>query len=472
MADTIITDKGMKALPSASDIYIIETGKRGHGRFVGRITPASARLFYYRYTPPGGTRVMQLIGPYDSKGDGIKTFTVLQARGRAHALTALYLVGQHDLRGHLEKRQADKRQAEADARRAVADARQAKLEATKVAKEVAARRITVRRLFVQWQLAELAPHARADGSHTGRKDGGQWVLDSFERRLFPTLGEVAAEDVRKAQLLEILDKYKAEGRRRSANVMLANLKQMFRFAADRDIVFRNPLEGIKRSSVGGKDVERDRVLNDGEIHALGALVPKANVGPRTAAAIWIILATACRVGELMSAKWEDVDLVANTWYLPDTKNQRDHLIHLSDFAVRQFETLAALKEVKIDGATLPWLFPNSKGLSAVCVKSFGKQLADRQRLPEQRMRNRTKNTGALALVGGGWTAHDLRRSGATIMAGLGVSTDVIDECLNHKLQSKVARVYIKDRRLTQQAHAFDSLGDKLDQLTRGKVMPA
>ena len=43
-------------------------------------------------------------------------------------------------------------------------------------------------------------------------------------------------------------------------------------------------------------------------------------------------------------------------------------------------------------------------------------------------------------------AHNLRRTAATLMAPLGVSTDVIDKCLDHKLQSKVARVYIKDRR--------------------------
>ena len=43
----------------------------------------------------------------------------------------------------------------------------------------------------------------------------------------------------------------------------------------------------------------------------------------------VILATACRVGELMSARWEQIDEEARTMYLPDTKNQRDHTVHLS-----------------------------------------------------------------------------------------------------------------------------------------------
>jgi hypothetical protein len=53
------------------------------------------------------------------------------------------------------------------------------------------------------------------------------------------------------------------------------------------------------------------------------------------------------------------------------------------------------------------------------------------------------------------------------MAGVGVSTDVIDECLNHKLASKVARIYIQDRRLAEQARAFDALGARPETIIAG-----
>ena len=68
------------------------------------------------------------------------------------------------------------------------------------------------------------------------------------------------------------------------------------------------------------------------------------------------------------------------------------------------------------------------------------------------------------LPGGRWTAHDLRRTAATMMAQLGVSNDVIDECLNHIIASRVSRVYIRDRRLAEQAKAFDLLGKKLSEI--------
>jgi integrase len=468
-----ITDRAMRAQPQTKDTWLIDPAARGEGRLVGRITPAGTRCFYYRYTAADGSRVRLLLGAFDPHGDGAAGFTVQQARDRCRELTALHRSGIKNLREHFEQQQRDREQAEADARRAAEIARQRAEEEARERAAAAARRVTVRTLFEQWQRVELAPHTLADGTRTGRKDGGEWVRQSFERRLFPKLGDVAAEDVRKPDLLAILDETKAAGQRRTANVLLADMRQMFRFAAEREIVARNPLEGIKRASVGGKDVERDRVLDEAEIKVLWAAVPAASMSKRSAAAIWLILATACRVGEAMAARWENVDLEKATWYLPETKNERDHTIHLSALALRQFKVLYGLREVTKDAdgkdAPMPWVFPATDPTTHVCIKSFGKQLADRQRAADKRMKNRTKNTASLILTGGRWTAHDLRRTAATLMAKAGISTDVIDECLNHKLQSKVARVYIKDRRLPEQARAFDALGRRLEAITTGVV---
>ena len=44
------------------------------------------------------------------------------------------------------------------------------------------------------------------------------------------------------------------------------------------------------------------------------------------------------------------------------------------------------------------------------------------------------------------------------MAAQGVSGDVVDECLNHVIESRVRRTYIRDRRIVQQRHVFDVLG--------------
>jgi integrase len=349
------------------------------------------------------------------------------------------------------------------------------------------RRITIRKLFDRWAAIELAPRIAADGRRLGRKDAGAYTLAQFQRRIFPRLGDVAVEDVRRGDLLALLDAVKAEGKLRTANVVLTDLKQMFRFALARDLIQRNPLDTITKRDVGGTPTERARVLSVDEVRMLAKVLPGSGLQSRFVCGVWLILSTGVRVGELLGATWADspqpraqlqstanacevklgvVDLERRTWHLAETKNQRDHTVRLSAFALEQFRQLFALRESEPDrpDRSVAWVFPNLAASGPVNVKSLGKQLSDRQREPTQRLRGRTKATSALVLPGGRWTAHDLRRTAATLMASLGISGDVIDECLNHMIESRVRRTYIRDRRSAAQAKAFDALGSHLKAL--------
>lgn len=395
----------------------------------------------------------------------------------------------------IERRAANRLQAEAEAAERQRHDRE-RIEAARAAEHAAARRPTVRQVFDQWRTADLQPRLRADGKRIGRKDGGLYVADQFARHVFPSIGDRPMADVGKADLLALLDAQKAAGKARTANVLLADLKQMWDFAAERELVAANPLARVKKSKVGGASVERERHLAD-EIGLLATALPQARMHPRSELAVWLVLATAARIGEAMGAVWADtlpaeskarqrrinqlrevadaagakfgiVDTTARTWYLPDTKNQRNHTIHLSAFALAQFERLAALRELA-HGEPSPWVFPATDAAVPVCIKSLGKQIADRQREPERRMTGRSKSTEALLLPGGRWTMHDLRRTSGTIMAKLGIARDVINECLNHMQADRMARVYIHDRREADQARAFDALGQRLADLTSGEA---
>lgn len=288
-------------------------------------------------------------------------------------------------------------------------------------------RISLRILFEQWVATDLRPRSRADGKRAGRKDRGALTQAQFDRRVFSKLGGLAVEDVRKADLLAVLDAAKAEGKLRTANVLLADLKQMFRFALARDLVQRNPLDSVAKRDVGGASVERDRVLSMEELKLLPAAISQSGLPRRTTAALWITLATGVRAGELMGAAWAEcvddgdelarqgeqaavklgfVDLPARKRHLLETKNQCEHTIHLSDFAVTQFESLLELREVStLADRNQPWVFPNVAGTGPVNVKSFGKQLADRQRRPDLRFKSQQGNVRTRAA---GWPMDTAR----------------------------------------------------------------
>jgi integrase len=488
----IITDKEMGSKPKGADQWFTDPAPRGSGRFMGRITAAGERSFYFRYTTSAGQRDTLALGTYDPKGrEGF--LTLAAAREKAAGWSRQYKAGARDLRQYFERLESERLQAINDAREQAGKDKHAAALAQSAAQEQAAleqqRRLTVRQVFERWASTELTPFIGADGKRIGRKDGGQYVRDQFERRVFGPLGETAAIDVRKADILAILDTVKAQGKLRTANMLLADLKQMFRFAAEREIIEHSPIELVSKRKIGGKDTKRDRVLSNDELVALVEQLPSAKLNRRTVLGLWLILATGCRIGELMGAVWADakseqralqaavdahnaaqksgavqlgfVDLQARTWYLPTTKNQRDHLIHLSEFAARHFAELASLRPAdRITGRPLAWAFPDSRGAGPVCIKSFGKQLADRQSSISARLQNRTKSVDALVLQGGRWTAHDLRRTASTLMSQLGVPNDVINECGNH-IKQGMSGLYIQDRRQNEQVLAFDALGERL-----------
>jgi integrase len=472
----------MQGRPQAKDVWLTEPAPRGHGRFMARITPAGERLFYFRYTRADGQRDTLLIGPYSATAKA-GAFTVEQARDTAARWREMYRGGIADLRKHFEaERAAHSLRAEL-ARAEAAAALQQQREAEAAAELERQRRLTLRQLFERWASTELTPRRRADGTRTGRKDGGAFTRGVFDRWVFPGLGDRAAADLRKADFMMILDAAKAQGKLRTCNVLLAEIKQMLRFAVTREIIPINPLEGVTKRDAGGTETSRERVLAPTELQALAEKLPRSTLSKRSELAVSIILGTMCRAGELMGAVWALpglnvnalaeqadaagakfglVDLERRTWHLPTTKNERPHTIHLSEFTVCHLLQLWQLRELGV-----PWLYPNSDSTGPVDVKTFGKQLADRQRPAERRLRGRASATDALVLPGGTWTAHDLRRTSASLMAALGISGDVIDECLNHVIESRVRRTYIRDRRPLQQAQAFDALGCRLQELMEG-----
>ena len=384
----------------------------------------------------------------DDPAGGYPQKSLEDARREAERLWALKSAGKDPRLEHERSLEAERERVRREAEEAA---------------ELARQQLTVRQLFKRWKEADLA-HVVIDGEkRRGRKDGGALVELQFEKHVLPSIGERQAVGIRRADLMEVLDKIKQAGLNRTANTILSHLRQMFTFAIVRELVERDPTAGIsKRRDAGGRDAERERTLSDEEIKALAAAMPAARLPKHTQLAVWIMLSTICRVGELMQAQWGDLDLEDGVWNIPGrtTKNGRDHLVHLSPFAVAQFSELLELKEHK------DFVFPGRGGEACLDQKTVNKQLRDRQMQPSGRapMKGRSKQVGALALPGGTWTPHDLRRTGATLMSRLGISTEIIHLCQNHTLQDQLARIYIRDGRLAERRGAFDALGRKLEEL--------
>ncbi|OAI20892.1 integrase [Methylomonas koyamae] len=303
-------------------------------------------------------------------------------------------------------------------------------------------------LFERWVMTDLQQ----------RKDLPE-VQRMFIKDVLPVIGSINAQDIRKSHVTDVIDRIKQRGSVHTARNLLKLMRQMFKFAVDRDIIEFDPTASLSVSKVTTKNTERDRVLSQDEIKLLNEQLPAAGLMQSTQCAIWIMLSTLCRVGELSKARWKHIDFDAKTFFIPveNSKNDKAHTVYLSDFALNQFRLLHASRQSEI------WLFPNTKDTNHVCEKSITKQIDGRQNSTVYS--NRSKANQALVLPSGKWTPHDLRRTGATMMGNLRVHGDVIEKCLNHTQENKLKRVYQHQELKTEQADAWRILGERLALLT-------
>jgi integrase len=217
-----------------------------------------------------------------------------------------------------------------------------------------------------------------------------------------------------------------------ANRALAVLSSMFALAIRRGLRADNPCRGIERN----QEHKRQRYLTGPELSRVTAELAKLR-DQGAANAIRLLLLTGARRGELLIARWADIDIDAGVWTKPGatTKQGTLHRVPLSEAAC----SLLADMRQQADGSE--WLFP----------------------APRKARGHRTKiNDAWKALCKAadipGVRVHDLRHSYASILASQGLSLPVIGALLGHASPSTTARyAHLLDdplRRATEQASAI------------------
>lgn len=310
--------------------------------------------------------------------------------------------------------------------------------------------VTVAVVFEQWRLGALG----------GRKDGGESVRRSMAKDVLPTLGAAVANAVRRGQVVAVLERIVERGSARQAGCVLADLRQMFRWAVTAGLVDADPTATLRKADFGGAPQARRRRLTDDEVAELASKMRGARLARHVRHAIWLMLATGARIGEIAHARWADIDIEARTWTLPAqySHSGRPHVVPLSDFAMRHLSPEGEVRRSDV------WVFPGRYASEALSPKALGKQIRDRQR--GSHIRGRASGTTTLLLAGGAWTPLDLRRTAAALLAELGVRPDVIGACLDHAVRGDAQRSYHRLPTLDERRDALQRLGARLDSIER------
>jgi integrase len=197
---------------------------------------------------------------------------------------------------------------------------------------------------------------------------------------------------------------------------------------------------------------RDRVLDVNELrlvwHAAGDL--GFPFGP----IVRLLILTGQRRGEIGGMEWKELDFETPpllTIPAARSKNRRQHAVPLSPQAIETIKSLPRFSGAK---------FVFSPGMTAPSGFSKAKERLDCMI---------TKLNGGEPIAP--WILHDIRRSVATGLAGLGVNLPVIERCLNHVSGSLggIVSIYQKHSFSDEMRAAFDAWGRRIESLVSGET---
>lgn len=234
----------------------------------------------------------------------------------------------------------------------------------------------------------------------------------------PLWGKRKAKEIKRREVILLLDKISGRGAPIAANRTLAVMRRMFNFAIERDILESSPCFLVKAPS---KENQKDRFLSEDEIKDFWYGIEKASMSELTKLALKLQLTTAQRKGEIIAAEWKEFDLKNGWWEIPGakTKNGKPHRVPLSKLA------LDLIKQVKELSGNSEWLFPSPKEGNHISGPALDKALR----------RNQVCLKSAKQA-----TPHDLRRTAASHMTALGVPRLVVAKILNHA-DNSVTSIY-------------------------------
>ena len=273
------------------------------------------------------------------------------------------------------------------------------------------------------------------------------------RRFFGELLPRPAASLTRAEVREMVA---AHERRAPISVRRAVSagRAAFNFAvAERDLkADGNPFERV----TSGSEESRDRVLSDAELgeawRAASALAPP--FGPF----LQLLILTLQRRNELAGMRWEELAPDFSLWTLPAAraKNAEAHFVHLTEAARDILRRIPR-------GTGNPFVFPATRsrqgaGGSAPLRPISGFSDAKEQLFAKiQVERARLRHLPAGKIPPPDWRFHDLRRTGVTVMARLGISEGVADRILNHvegRKATTIAEVYQRHRFLPEREEAM------------------
>jgi integrase len=236
----------------------------------------------------------------------------------------------------------------------------------------------------------------------------RWREQVFQRHVYSALADRPIADIKRSELVRMLDRIEEHSGTVMADRVLAITRVVFNWHAARSDDFRSPIvRGMARVSADGR--ARDRILTDDELRTVWLTATEGR--DAFDYLIRFLLLTCARKSEASRMTWPE--LSGDGVWLPRVANSQ--LVFTTD---------------------------GNRPLGG-----FG----DRKARFDERC--------GVA----GWTIHDLRRTGRSLLSRAGIGVDIAERCLGHALPG-VRGVYDRHQYRAEMLHAYEALAAQIERI--------
>jgi len=272
--------------------------------------------------------------------------------------------------------------------------------------------------------------------HVTQLRSGYQVERAFDVYVRPRIGKKAIYDLKRRDIVEMLDAIEDENGPVMADRVLAHVRKAFNWQAARDDQFSPPIvRGMARTKPAER--ARTRALSDDEIGSLWIALESDEIPLPFRNIVRVLLLTAQRRNEVGLMRAEEMD--GDTWTIPAERYKTGipNVVPLTNEARRW-----------IGDRKAGFLFSSNGGKRPFNGYSKAKGQLDRV-IAQQRRKAKLKIIPP-------WTLHDLRRTARSLMARAGVQGDVAEQVLGHKIPG-VRGVYDRHSYAVEKREALEKL---------------
>lgn len=285
--------------------------------------------------------------------------------------------------------------------------------------------------------------------------------------ILPALGNMKVEDVRFVDV-DRLHRDISKAAKYQANRVQALLSKLFSLAIKWEMRADNPAKGVEKNA----EEKRKRYLSGAELAALAEAMADHRE-KASANAVRLLMLTGARRNEVLTATWDQFDLLAGRWTKPGatTKQKTEHTVPLSAPARQLLDEMrAAVDQLPMEKRSR-FIFPGVHGKPQADLKHFWQSVTKAAslilwsgqagseagqlvlqlkgalgRLPtwaewraeaERQWSNRQDSTPPAGLTD--VRIHDLRHTFASVLVSSGLSLPIVGALLGHTQVQTTAR---------------------------------